>query len=243
VHVSSLMDKLGLPWQFVDAVKGSLDVKDYDDARCRRYFGRSLLPGEIGCFLSHRKVWGLCLALQKPLLVVEDDIRIAGCLSGALKAAAECHLSWDLLRLAGIFPVRRKIVRETIAGTQLVELLANPCGTAAYLIKPAGARKLLAHSSMFFMPVDHYMEERYLHGTETLACWPYPLAGDAFDPATASTIGARSQGRPSMYKRIRRELYRAPYGIRRRLWQWMRLLGVTSFPASMTNLTQEAQND
>lgn len=227
-----------MPWEFVDAEVGRQDAPEYDDATCQRYFGRSLKPGEIGCFLSHRKVWQMCLALDKPILVLEDDINVRGCLNSALSFAATSHLKWDVLRLAGIYAVRRQIIHERHDDSKLVELLENPCGTAAYWLTPSGAQKLLAHSSTFFMPVDHYLEERYMHGAEILACQPYPLAGDAFDPATSSTIGPRNQTRPNLLRKIRQELFRAPYGFRRRMWQWMRLWRITRFPSKVSGLSE-----
>jgi len=81
--VKAQLDKLGLEFEFFDAVRGSEKIGDprwYDDVAARKLEDRSLRPGEVGCALSHAAVyaeivkrdlpWALILEMMHPLLLI-----------------------------------------------------------------------------------------------------------------------------------------------------------------------------
>jgi len=112
-----------------------------------------LTTGERGCAASHVMVWQRCCAWRKPVLVLEDDARPTGTfaktLSKALKEVRRSspHVLW--LGYVKAAPWRRKVgptVREA-------EYLWT---TVAYILWPAGARKLLAELPVN-QPVDNFM--------------------------------------------------------------------------------------
>ena len=67
---------------FVKAIDGRLLSEEerssrFDYAKSKKVYGRSLNAGEVGCALSHRKVYELLLENTEPYaLVLEDDIAI-----------------------------------------------------------------------------------------------------------------------------------------------------------------------
>ena len=76
---------LGLPFAFLDAVKGReiLDAdlqRFYDEDLNRRTFKRPLSRNEVACYLGHRKIWrdiadsdeDLCLVLEDDACFVQD---------------------------------------------------------------------------------------------------------------------------------------------------------------------------
>ena len=54
---------------------------------------REMLPGKIGCFLSHRKVWQIIADSQEWGLVLEDDVELEDDWNMLIKQAVEIPLS------------------------------------------------------------------------------------------------------------------------------------------------------
>ena len=71
------LEKLGLDFEFFDAVRGSEKISDprwYDDVAARKLEDRSLRPGEVGCALSHAAVYAEIVKRGLPwALILEDD--------------------------------------------------------------------------------------------------------------------------------------------------------------------------
>ena len=60
----------------IAAVDGnSIKIKSFsNDFQCRKEMGRSIQPGEVGCYLSHKKVLEIFLSTgSKYAIVFEDD--------------------------------------------------------------------------------------------------------------------------------------------------------------------------
>lgn len=78
-RVEEQLQRFGLAYEVVPAVKGGLlgveqRATQYDDVRFARNEGRSALPGELGCALSHVGVYRRMLELGLPFaLILEDD--------------------------------------------------------------------------------------------------------------------------------------------------------------------------
>jgi glycosyl transferase family 25 len=56
------LNALGLQFEFVYGIKGNQltpnEIDDgYDDNKAKRYLGRSMTKGEIGCALSHKLIY------------------------------------------------------------------------------------------------------------------------------------------------------------------------------------------
>jgi GR25 family glycosyltransferase involved in LPS biosynthesis len=128
-----------------------------------RFYSRELLWGELGCTISHLQVWEECVLRadageHRPTLVLEDDMvfpelfapKLARVLAAADAAPATHGVSApDLVYLFS------KPFGDIARGSKSVEapidderqLVFNPPPsrkTGAYLIWPAGARKLVA---------------------------------------------------------------------------------------------------
>jgi len=72
----------------------------YDQAANLQYFRRSLSPGELGCYLSHRGIWQKMVAEQIPLaIVLEDDIEVDPRLPAAIQTLTALT-GWDHIKLS-----------------------------------------------------------------------------------------------------------------------------------------------
>jgi glycosyl transferase family 25 len=197
------MQKISLPWTFLDAVDGSaLEVSpvEYKSNKVKRLQGYALTPNEIGCYLSHKAAWKRCLEKNVPTLILEDDFVLSSNFEKILKALLNEVTEWSFVRLQGLYEVDFKKVLEQSEFT-LVKNQGDAVGATAYLLKPSVAARLIKHSVDIYEPVDHFLEHYQKHGLEFLAIRPYPV-----DITRAkSTIADRSERAPvkGLQKRIR----------------------------------------
>ena len=129
--------------------------------------GRAFMtPGMIGCYLSHRRCWAECARTGAPLIVFEDDVALAepatfaAAVSAGLREVAALDATWDVLLLGALGCVHpdgwrhygANVLHGLVGGglrwprrlSPTIHVPARPFGTHAYVLSPAGARKLLA---------------------------------------------------------------------------------------------------
>lgn len=134
-------------WRFVDAVDGRTLQQDlnavYDEARALRTCGRRLSPPELGCALSHRRVYEI-IARESvdTALVLEDD----ACFAAELARFPFWSLGsgFDIINLYTVSGLVRSRPHARRAGVALHRAAGRVDNTVAYVISAAGAAKLLA---------------------------------------------------------------------------------------------------
>lgn len=218
------LNAIGVKWEFVDGIKGAAlgaYPVGYDRKKRLSYYGYDLSWGELGCLMSHRKAWQRVVDLGQTCMVLEDDVTLLPILEHALTVAKTFEGHWDLFRLHSVQDKLPVQVCE-IEGFRVFENLDDPGSAAAFLIKPVAAARLLEMSESFFMMNDDFVEARFLHHQRILAIRPYPFEAGWGD----STINDRRKPYMGPLVRIRRELYRVPFGLRRWWFQVTRLLKV-----------------
>jgi len=202
-QVEKEMQKISLPWAFLDAVDGSalaVPPVEYKPNKVKILQGYALTPNEIGCYLSHKEAWKCCVEKNMPTLVLEDDFVLSSDFENILHALLNEVTEWSFVRLQGLYEVPFKKVLEQ-SGLTLVKNQGDAVGATAYLLKPPVAAQLIKHSVEIYEPVDHFLEHHQKHGLEFLAIRPYPV-----DITRAkSTIADRSERAPvkGLQKRIR----------------------------------------
>jgi len=197
------LSKINLPWEFLDAVDGSLLSQpplEYKPSKVKRLQGYSLTANEIGCYLSHKKAWQRCVDQNLPTLVLEDDFTLVADFENHLKTLLENSDHWDLLRLQGLYDVPFYKVSQ-IGNMTIAKNQGDAVGATGYLVKPEIAQKLIDASYEIYEPVDHFLEHHQKHHLDFLAVRPYLI-----DITRAkSTIDDRSEREPikGLTKRIR----------------------------------------
>jgi glycosyl transferase, family 25 len=193
-QVEKEMQKISLPWSFLDAVDGSALVEtpvEYKPRKVELLQGYALTPNEIGCYLSHKEAWKYCVREKVPTLILEDDFVLSPNFEEVLKTILESDRDWNFLRLQGLYEVPYETLLEK-SGVSFVRNKGDAVGATAYLLKPNIARQLIKNSADIYEPVDHFLEHHQKHGLEFLAIRPYPI-----DITRAkSTIADRSERSP-----------------------------------------------
>ena len=205
--VKEQLKKTGIDWQFLNAVDGYALPSmppSYQQSKVKRLQGYELTLGEVGCFLSHIKVWELCLKNNVTTLVFEDDILVDKNIEVVINDLLTIGDRWSLIRLSGIYETDHQILQSR-STYDLVKNLGEPCGTAAYIIQPSAAKILLKNSTKIYEPVDHYLEHYSKHGVRCLATKPYPIGLEH----TKSTITDRPGRLPVKgFRKILRSIFR-----------------------------------
>ncbi|XP_062136533.1 glycosyltransferase 25 family member [Drosophila sulfurigaster albostrigata] len=162
-----LFDEIGLDVQHFAAVDG----KELDAQRVQQmgisflpgyedpYHHRPMTMGEIGCFLSHYRIWQQIVQRQlKQVLILEDDIRFEPYFrSNVLRVLEQAEQTpYDLIYLG-----RKRLKDENepwVEGTDNLVHVGYSYWTLAYVITLQGAEKLLAAKPLEkLIPVDEFL--------------------------------------------------------------------------------------
>ena len=169
-HMETICRKFQLNCQFIAAVDGKqLTEKEkkvvYDSQEAIDLTGQELLDGEIGCALSHKKIYQEIVDKKIPVaLILEDDIVLNENFPTLLENIDKFPKNWELVLLGyhscrsrSDLPVMNVFHRKKISDCcQLVRLSEVAHGTYGYLITLKGAAKMLNILQKITMPIDHF---------------------------------------------------------------------------------------
>jgi glycosyl transferase family 25 len=208
-HADGQLRAAGLAFNFFPAVSGVEAMRSPEYRVNERDFllatGRRVTPGEVGCFASHKLLWKLCVQLDQPILVMEDDFQLAAEFPGALRAL-ESHVSeCGFIRLQSERRARKRQVR-TLGPFTLWRYTKAPNSAMCYGLSPDAARRLLAHAETIGAPVDVYMKRAWRHGQCMYGITPYTVTESTLSEHTH--IAGREKARKGAATRLSRLLAR-----------------------------------
>lgn len=135
-------------------------LEGYEDP----YHARQMKLGEVGCFLSHYRIWEQMIERgEKEVLVLEDDVRFdTKFVQNSLNTLKQVREStnWDFLYFG------RKILEShkelSVQGTENIVTVEYSYWTVGYAITLEGAKKLVnANPMKSLIPVDEYIPVMY----------------------------------------------------------------------------------
>lgn len=192
------MTALGLQYKFLDAVSlTTLSDEIYE--RLKNTWERPMRKAEVCCFLSHKQAWEQIVASNQPTLVLEDDAVLSAHAPALLDAIAKMDASFDMIVLET--RDRKKIVGRVRlplnSDFSLRALYQDRTGSAAYVLTPAGAKKLQAKANKGIAAnADAFISSLY----SLIACQVEPAAAIQLDMCetygyapplrTSTTIGS-----------------------------------------------------
>ncbi|WP_419534671.1 glycosyltransferase family 25 protein [Endozoicomonas sp.] len=183
----------------------------YNDKKRKKIWGNSLAPGEIACYASHYKLWEKCIELDRPIIVLEDDIILSEDFSSAVNVIEKTIERYEYIRLAATFKKPFVNITALKEPHMLVRYLKGPRGTQAYALSPCGAKKLLNNSKDWVMAVDHYIDMSWFHRLPSYALHPLCVKNGSYPTDT----GSKEQKKPKLWQKLIRECYAAYTNIRR----------------------------
>ncbi|NVK23387.1 MAG: glycosyltransferase family 25 protein [Gammaproteobacteria bacterium] len=156
--VTEQLEVLNLNFERISAVAGRRLTEQeitecYDANNNLKHHHRDLTKGEMGCYLSHRKIWQKMVDGQIPkALILEDDIRIQPRLLEALDIANKSQ-GWEVIKVADAESVCPAHSKELTDNMTLVSYFKVPNRTMGYFITLEAAKKMLS-LKRFYRPVD-----------------------------------------------------------------------------------------
>ena len=131
-------------------------------------------PEQVGCALSHIGVWKTCAETNRPVVVVEDDVRPSN-ISERIRQALTFKDGHLVLLACNSYSHnnQHKVSKFT--------------GTGAYYLTPQGATILLKGATPVSMHVDHYMTACI--DAYDLRVFSVDHANDQADTKNGSTLG------------------------------------------------------
>jgi len=173
-RISAQLERLGLAYEFFDACRGDDGYQPYfegyDPDIFMLYSRRTALPGEIGCYASHKSLWQKCIETQEPIVIIEDDAHLDDRLPDALKTAAKIIQQCGFIRLEPNKQSRQfyKPSRYQSVGYldnfEISYLSRIALCTTSYIVSPAAAGKLVFASNVLLAPVDKFNQRNWHHG-------------------------------------------------------------------------------
>ena len=224
-RVAKQLDATPYSWSFQDAVHGaSLPgfPEEYDRRTHLRLQGFDMIPGQIGCFLSHREAWKNCVATGRLTLVLEDDFHFEQPLAEVLPITFENLPHFDVLKLQGHKQGWKHKVLKDYGRNQLVKHYHDTFGVAAYFVKPDSARILLAKSDCFHAHIDDFFGHDWIHGLKILCILPYPVKPRG-EPTTIGRFDIKTK--LNRVQRLQLKLHRLPRSIAKKIYR------LRTFPA------------
>lgn len=177
-HMQKLCDKYNLSPQFIQAIDGKLLSSDEVELLSSKKssiksIGRELSKGEIGCALSHLKIYKLLIKKQiEAAIILEDDVEFNENLDLIISHLSSFPKDLELLLLGHHSQISRELnsfesawfktkITETYSAVRLNHVA---CGAYGYLITLKGAKKL-SKITKIKKPIDFYTGVSYYTNT------------------------------------------------------------------------------
>ncbi|EPT6739602.1 glycosyltransferase family 25 protein [Campylobacter coli] len=200
----------------------AVDAKNKEYLEFKQHFpwwaswvlGRELSDGEKACFSSHYKLWQECIKLDKPIIILEDDVEFSDeFLNNGEEYIEELSKSeYEYVRFCYLFDKKFYPLNENYILS--FEKLA---GTQGYVLKPSAANKFISKAKFIYTPVDDYMDMFYKHKVLNIVKKPLLLKHNCKLESEISNLG-RTNKKLKIHRKIVREFFRLYRDISRLLY-------------------------
>lgn len=197
------LNAANVQFEFFDAIDGRDDtVKKeyfhfYDPVVNRRTFKRALSPEEVGCYLSHIKIWEKVAVSGTPALVLEDDFMIEYDVNGFLACLPTELVQNSIIKICAAKRQSWGGVEERLSnGSEIRRYRIVSPHTTGYIIGPAAARRLLKVRSRVSRPVDIDLKHVWEHGVAIYGVAP-SLVGQRETQENSTIDSGREKMKPT----------------------------------------------
>lgn len=215
-QVRDLLSKVPYEVEIIDAVDGSkLSADEIQACYSERPLFKPTYPialnvGEMGCFLSHRKVWQAIVDQDLDGgLIFEDDVQIDPDVFEHAVALAEAHVQ-ELGHIQ--FQVREVLDVSTVLAKSddavIVQPVVTPLRTSGQFISRSVAEDLLELTRRFDRPIDTTLQMYWQTGVH-LSCVVPSGTTDNTGQAGGSTLSKNTPLTAKIQREWKRMRYRS----------------------------------
>lgn len=178
-RISAELTGLGVEFEVFEAADGSQlsdeEMALYSSPLSRKKNGRELSVGEIGCALSHLRLYQKLLdSSEEAFLILEDDAEFGIAGVEILRRRDQFSSDWELVNFCT--DARTKPFGDRVWDIyRLAHFSGLANGTVAYLINRAGAKKLLSHGFPIACAADGLTGRTHMTGLVSYGVFP-PVA-------------------------------------------------------------------
>lgn len=180
--MAAKLDALGIAYQRIAGVDGqklTFPVPEFSEISYRMLHGRSFLPAEVGCYLSHIDCAKQLLDSDADFaLILEDDVTFAEDAMDSIGRAMDQADCWDILRLTTVNSGRKFAIRPLGNGRNLAMCLTREKGAGAYIINRKAAKWMIQRLLPIRLAYDIAFDLEFLHGLK--AAFIHPLVASQF---------------------------------------------------------------
>lgn len=174
-----------------------------------------LSPGEVGCFLSHRKCWQRILDEDlSHALIVEDDLSLDPELWAEAMDLVETHSTPEtFIRLPA---KRREVAKSIVAESDRAKMfLPKVIGlqTVCQVVGRSAAKNLLDATEVLDRPVDTFLQMHWVTGQPVHTILPNGVS-EITEDLGGSTIQKKNTGDSKLQREFKRAVYRARVSLR-----------------------------
>jgi GR25 family glycosyltransferase involved in LPS biosynthesis len=183
--VAEYLSRVGLQWRYFEAVRyNPVSPPGQNPIEVRG----EMLPGEVGCFLSHRALWKeIGNSKLDYAIVLEDDTVLIPSVDFPSLFSLLRELDINYIRLTAHQILRAKTLADLGELYGLLSRIICPkhgIGTCSYAVTPKAARQLYGAVARIEQPVDLWIERYANHGVSIYDLLP----GTAIEMRAKSTI-------------------------------------------------------
>lgn len=204
---TALLDEHNVNFERVSAVYGA-DLSEQElsavyDYQLPNAYYKKLNVGEIGCYLSHRKVWQKIVDEQLDFAVIlEDDFNIVGDFNQMLSTVSCLGVTWHYLKLAGHNRARKALYQAAVDNFELIVYDKVPARTCAQVVSLAGAKQLLKTSAPFKRPIDIDLQYWWEKDVRVLGLLPYVVEPNDTAVSEIDKLARRNKAEKSHARKL-----------------------------------------
>lgn len=137
----------------------------YNSFLAKLWRGKDLQESEKACFGSHYQLWQKCVQLNKPIVILEDDVDFMPYFK---KGVQDCFSSpYDFVKIAMSSFNNMTLICDNFAYSPKLLL-----GSTGYFLTPKGAKQFIKNSKYLFVPLDDFIGNPILSKTPVMVYLP-----------------------------------------------------------------------
>ena len=223
-EIAGQLSKFGLPFQRIAAVDGKLATPAQqallDENAYQQKHGKTSVPGELGCYLSHVAAIREFLESGSPFAVIlEDDAILENGIVSVIQRLSSMTGQWDMVKLSGVHSGTPMQVQHIHEHYRLSVMFSKCTCSSAYMINRRAAQAYSDGLLPMTLPYDHEFDKGWSYGIKVRAVTPFVVTHntDALTTIAATHVQSRKlrgwQRWPTYLYRLKTEVQRIAYAI------------------------------